>query len=94
MPKCSECGTETELHELDIPICPECIAGRALGSADVQVLAAEFASATEFYRTRMADFEKHERLLSDPEWTEVQTAKESYLNALRRYGDALRRTLK
>jgi hypothetical protein len=72
MPKCAECGAETDLHELDIPICPNCINARG----------------------RMAGFEEHPGLPSDTEDTEIQTAKEKYLNAIRVYGDALRRGVK
>ena len=96
MPKCAECRTETDLHELDIPICPACVTMRGRDGPSILDLAAEFVSAREHYRNRMSEFEKRQHLPSgdniDGELADdVRAAKENYLNALRVYGDALRR---
>jgi hypothetical protein len=94
MPKCSECGTPTDLHELDVPICPDCIAARGCDEPSVQTLAEEFQAAKEHYRREMLDFEKRRDGPELDRGTEVQAAKQTYLNALRVYGDALRRHAK
>jgi Zn finger protein HypA/HybF involved in hydrogenase expression len=102
MPKCAGCGTETDLHELDVPICPSCVAERERLHSSIASLSAELTSARELYRKAMEEFNHHEAMCrglpkGHPDRTvaahleeQAKTAGERYWEALRAYGDALR----
>jgi hypothetical protein len=103
MAKCASCGAETELRELDVPICPECIGERERIHPSFATLSAELSSAREFYRQAMEDLERQHnrcRLLSkthpDRSTTALleeraKAAGEKYWDLLRMYSEALRR---
>src|SRR5689334_16221688 len=103
MPKCAGCGEETELHELDVPICPACIADREGSRPSLATLRDELASARKRYRQAMAEFERQEakcrglpqghpdRTIAARFEQEAKMAGETYWEALRVYSNAARR---
>jgi hypothetical protein len=103
MPKCVECGAETELHELGVPICPACISERERLHPSLDSLRAEVAAARERYRKAMEEFEHQQAMCRDlpkghPDRTmaarleeNAKAAGERYWEILRAYSDALRR---
>jgi len=103
MAKCGRCGAETDLYELDVPICPECCAEREKSRPSLANLSAELALARALYRKAMEEFERHQVLCPDlpqghPDRTTgarlqemAKTAGERYWDLLRAYGEALRR---
>lgn len=100
MPKCASCGSETDLRELDVPICPACIAER--DQPWLAGLNAGLITAREAYRKALADYEHHqarcrdlpkghsERMTGAGLEHAAKTAGERYWQALRLYGSALR----
>ena len=103
MAKCGRCGAETELYELDFPMCPECIAQREGMRRSLTNLSAELTSARELYRRAMEEFEHHQGLCRDlPKehprrgtaermQEKAKQAGERYWDLLRAYTEALRR---
>lgn len=103
MPKCAGCGTETNLHELDVPICPSCVAERERRQPSIASLTAELASAREIYRKAMEEFDRHEAMCRDlPKGhpnravaarlgEEAKICGETYWEALRIYSLALQK---
>ncbi len=101
MPKCAGCGTETDLHELDVPICPACISER--NQPSFAGLNAALITAREAYRKAMADYEHHQarcrdlpkghldRIVGARLEDAAKAAGERYWETLRVLGDALRR---
>jgi|GEM_PF-5889386 len=100
MAKCAGCGTETDLHELGVPICPACIAERDQPS--LAGLNSAVITAREVYRKAMADYEHHQarcrdlpkghpdRIIGAGLEDAAKAAGERYWEALRVLGDALR----
>ena len=62
MPKCAGCGTQTDLHELNIPMCTACVAERERSHPSLASLSAELTSARELYRKAMEAFEHQEAM--------------------------------
>jgi hypothetical protein len=103
MAKCGRCGAETELYELDIPICPECISEREGIDRPLASLNAELTSARELYRTAMEELEHHQILCRNlpQEYSDraagarlqekANRTGEKYWDLLRAYSEALRR---
>jgi len=103
MPKCAGCGTETDLHELDVPICPTCVGERERFDRSLSGLNADLASARELYRKAMEEFEHHEAMSrglpkGHPDRAagarleeRARTSGEKYWEALRVYSLALRK---
>ena len=103
MAKCARCGVETELYDLGVPICPACITGRDGVVPSVDSLRAEVTSAKELYHKAMEEFEHRQALCrslpnNHPDRTiaarseaEAKKAGERYWEALRAYGEAVRR---
>jgi hypothetical protein len=103
MPKCAGCGTETDLHELDVPICTACVAERERAHPSLARLSAELTSAREFYRKAMEEFDRHEAMCRDlpkghPDRAmaarlgeKARISGEKYWEALRVYSLALQR---
>ena len=97
MPNCAGCGTQTDLHELNVPICPACIAERELLHPSLSGLNAELTSAREDYRKAMEEFDRYEAMCrglpeGHPHKTtaahlqdKVKTSGEKYWEALRVY---------
>jgi hypothetical protein len=100
MPKCAGCGTETDLHELDVPICPSCISERDQLALDG--LNAALYTAREVYRRAMGDYQDHQARFRDlpkghPQRVigagledKAKAAGEKYWEALRAIGDTSR----
>ena len=63
MPKCAGCGTETELHELDVPICVTCVTERDRSHQTLATLSAELAAARNLYRQAMEEVAQYEAML-------------------------------
>ena len=103
MAKCTECGGETELRELGTPVCTACISKRESVHPLLAELSAELPSARDLYRRAMEEFEHHQassqhRPKGHPDRVEAarleviaKTAGEKYWEALRLYGETLRR---
>jgi hypothetical protein len=103
MPKCAGCGAETDLHELDVPICPACLADRQRFHPSLERLSAEVTSAREVYRKALEEFDHHEALCAglprgQPERIvaarleeKAKISGERYWEALRVYSLALRK---
>jgi NMD protein affecting ribosome stability and mRNA decay len=103
MAKCVRCGTETELHELAVPICPQCISEPEPMDPAFSALNVQLISAKALYREAMQAFERHEiwcrnlptqhpdRTTSARLEERAKTAGEKYWDLLRTYGEALRR---
>jgi len=104
MPKCAGCGTETDLHELDVPICPACVAERERLHSSIASLSAELTSARELYRKAMEEFDHQEAMCrglpeGHPDRTlaahleeKAKTSGEKYWEALRVYSLALQKS--
>ena len=103
MPKCAGCGTETDLHELDVPMCPACIAERERLQSSIASLSAELTSARELYRKAMEESdhqkaicrglpERHpDRTVAAGLEEKAKTSGERYWEALRVYSLALQK---
>jgi len=103
MAKCKRCGAETELYELDVPVCTACVVEREGIHPFVANLSAELNSAREIYRDAMEEFERHQALcrnlpqehsgqaVSARLRENAKTAGERYWDLLRAYGEALRK---
>jgi len=103
MPQCAGCGTETNLQELDVPICPSCVAERERLHPSFAGLNAELTSTRELYRKAMEEFDRHEAMcrglpVGHPDRAAVarlgEKAKisgEKYWEALRVYSLALQK---
>ena len=103
MPKCAGCGTETDLHELDVPLCTACVAKRERFHPSLARLSADLTSARELYRKAMEEFDHHEAMCRDlpkghPDRTvaarleeKARTSGERYWEALRVYSLALQK---
>jgi hypothetical protein len=103
MSKCAECGMETELRELGLPVCTACISKRESLHPLLSSLRADLASARNLYRQALEDFEHHQarhRRFPSPQAERVEaarleekarTAGEKYWEALRLYGETLRK---
>jgi len=101
MPKCAGCGTETDLHELDVPICPACVAKRERVHSSIASLSAELTLARELYRKAMEEFDRQAAMCrglpeGHPDRTvaarleeKAKTSGEKYWEALRLYSLAL-----
>ena len=103
MAKCAECGIETELHELGVPICPECIAKRERVHPALAILTVELASARDLYHRAMEEFAQHQatsqhlpkgrpdRVETERLEDKAKAAGEKYWETLRLYSEALRK---
>ena len=103
MPKCAGCGTETDLHELDVPMCPACVAERERLQSSIASLSAELTSARELYRKAMEESdhqkaicrglpERHpDRTVAAGLEEKAKTSGERYWEALRVYSLALQK---
>jgi hypothetical protein len=98
MPKCAGCGKETDLHELDVPICPSCLSERdqiALDGVNTALV-----TAREIYCKAMADYQRHQarcrdlpkghpdRIIAAGLEDKAKAAGERYWEVLRALGDA------
>jgi hypothetical protein len=101
VPKCAGCGTETDLRELDVPICTACVAERERLHPSLASLSAELTSARKLYRKAMEEFDRQEatcrglpqghrdRIVAARLEEEAKTTGEKYWEALRVYSLAL-----
>ena len=104
MPKCAGCGTETDLHELDVPMCPACVAERERLQSSIASLSAELTSARELYRKAMEESDRQKAMCrglpeGHPDRTvaagleeKAKTSGERYWEALRVYSLALQKS--
>jgi hypothetical protein len=95
MPKCAGCGAETDLHELDVPICPACLADRERFHPSLASLSAELISAREVYRKAMEEFDHHAAMCGGlpkghPDRTMAARLEEKAKISGKRYWEALR----
>jgi hypothetical protein len=95
MPKCAGCGAKTDLHELDIPICPACVAERERSHPLLASLSAELTSAREIYRKAMEEFDRYEAICrglpkGHPDRAGAARSEEKAKASGERYWEALR----
>ena len=102
MAKCAECGSETELHELGVAVCPACIAKRETFRTGLASLFADLTSARDSYREAIAQLADH--LAAHPESSghpdrakvirlkeDAKAAEEKYREVLRLYSEIINR---
>jgi hypothetical protein len=95
MPKCAGCGTQTDLHEFNIPMCTACVAERERSHPSLTSLSAELTLARELYRKAMEAFEHHEAMCRDlpkahPDRAEAARLEEKARISGEKYWEALR----
>jgi NMD protein affecting ribosome stability and mRNA decay len=100
---CAECGTDTELHELGVPICTSCISKRESLNPLLAGLSVEITHSRDLYFKAMQELAPYQapgqrlakgsRHRSEAMRLEdrAKIAGEKYWEALRRYGETLRR---
>jgi DNA-binding sugar fermentation-stimulating protein len=102
MANCSRCGGETELYELGVAICPDCITDRERFHPPLQALRTELIAAREGYRQAIVEFENRaidrdlpaehpDRNLALILEEQAKVAGERYRKALDEYGEGLQR---
>lgn len=94
MPKCAGCGTATDLHELNIPICPACGDERERFDPSLASLSIELTLARERYRKAMEEFERYEAIcqglpVGQPDRTVAAALEEKAKTCAERYWEAL-----
>ena len=89
MAQCAQCGADTDLYELDLPICPICVSERERAHPSLDGLSAQVSFAKESYLEAIKDFELHPSAVSLRE--RAERAGERYRTAVHAYDEALRR---